>query len=124
MIHIYKSLLFFFILLLVLSYSNSGFRYSFVSLTKSLLTSRLSSLGLSTLFCFAYYHNSILARFISSKNRRHSSSSRDLYCLNSNRTTTSLAEVLKFPLMSSQALFMSSLTFKLSRAANGFQISI
>ena len=66
----------------------------------------------------------ILARFLWSKNRKHSSPNHGLCCFNSYRPRVSLDEVLIFSLTFSQTLFMSSLSFQVSKAANLFEILI
>jgi hypothetical protein len=58
------------------------------------------------------------------KNHKHSSSNYGLCSFNSFRPTLSQAEVLIFSFNIFQGLFMSSLPFKISRAANLFEILI
>jgi len=58
-----------------------------------------------------------------SKNPEHSSANM-IYAASVHTDLNSFAEVLVFSLMFSQALFMSSLSFKLSKAANLFEIAI
>ena len=89
---------------------------------KCLLAARLTWFGLSTLLWFGSSNKCILIRFLWSKNHARSSSNRGLCCFNSYRPTLLLAVVLIFSLMFSQALFMSSLSFRFSNAANLSQI--
>ena len=65
----------------------------------------------------------ILACFLWSKKCKHSSYNHTLWCFNSCRPRLSLAEILIPSLLFSQALFMSSLSLKFSKAANLFEIS-
>jgi len=58
------------------------------------------------------------------KKPKHSSSNHGLCCFNSYRLRLSLAKVLMFPLMFSQALFMSSPSLKFFKPANLSVISI
>ena len=97
---------------------------SFFLFLTCLLASRLTLFRLSTLICSGSCHHCILARFIRSKNRKHSSSNNGWNCFNSCRPKLSLVGVLIFTVMFSQILFMSSLSLKFSEAANLFEILI
>ena len=77
---------------------------------------------LSTLLWFGSCNHSILACFLWSKNRKHSSSNHGLCCFNSQRPRLPLPEVLISSWMFYQALNMSSLLFKFSRTAVLFEI--
>ena len=91
---------------------------------KCLLASRVTSFRLSTLLCFASCSYCIVACFLWLKNRDHSSPNQGFCCFNSHRHRLSLAEGLIFSLMFSQALFMSLLSFRFSKASNLLEISI
>ena len=112
------------ILLLVSSSSILAFRYAFFLFLKFLLASRHTLFRLSALLRLGSCIHCILACFLSSKKPKHSLSNHGLCCFNSCRPKLSLAEVLIFSLMFSQALFTSSSTFKFSKAATLFFISI
>ena len=84
--------------------------------------SRLTLFILSTLLCFGSCYHRNLACFLWSTSRKHSSSNHGLCCFKPHRLP--LAEVLKFSLMFSQTLLMSSLSFKFSKATNLFRILI
>jgi len=114
---LYKSLIFM-ILLLVSSSSILAFRYAFFLFLKCLLASRLTLLWLGS------FIHCILACFLWSENPKHSSSNHGLCCFNSCNPRTSLAEVLMFSLMLSQALLKSSSSLQFSKAANLFVTSI
>jgi len=88
---------------------------------KCLLASCLPLFRLSTLLWFGSCNHCIAACFFWSKNCEHQSSYHSPHCFNSYRPRLSLAEVLMFSLMFSQALFMSLLSFKFSKAANLFE---
>ena len=107
----------------VSSSSILAFRYSFFLFLKCLLASYLILFRLFTLFLlwFASCNHCILACFLWSKKRKHSSSDRALCCFYSYRPRLSLAEIFIFSLMFSQALFMSSLSLKFSKAGNQFE---
>jgi len=92
-------------------------------LLKCLLTSRLTLFRLSTLLWLGSCIHCSLARFLWSKKPKHSSS-QGLLWFNSCRPRLSFAEVWIFSLMFSQVLFTSSSSFKFSKAANLFVISI
>ena len=64
----------------------------------------------------------IVASFLWFKKRKHSSSNRGLCCFHLYRLRLCLAEVLIFSLMFSEGLFMSSLSFRFSKAAYLFEI--
>ena len=116
--------LIFFILLLDWQSSILAFRYSFFLFLKCLLASHLTLFRLSTLLWFGSCNHCISARFLWSKKCKHSSSNHSWCCFNSCRPRPSLAEVLILSLMFSQALFMSSVSFKFSKAANLCEILI
>jgi len=97
-------------------------RNSFYLFLKCLLASNLTTLS-SRMLWFGSCNHYILTCFLWSKNRKHSSPSHGLCCFNSYRTRLSLAEVLMFSLMFSQAQFMSSLSLKFSKAAKLCYIS-
>ena len=120
---LYKTLIFF-ILLLFSSSSILAFRYSFFLFLKCLLASCLTVFRLSTLLQFGSCNHCTLACFLWSKKPKHSSSNHGLCCFTSCRPRLCLAYVLIFSLMFSQALFMSSLSRKFSKAANLFVISV
>jgi hypothetical protein len=83
----------------------------FVLFLKFLLSLCLTLFRLSILLWFGSCNHCILACFLWSKNCKHSLSNHGLCCFNSHRRRLSLAEVLIFSLLFSQALFMSSLLF-------------
>jgi len=87
-----------------------------------LLSSRVILFRLSTLLWFGFCNHSILACFLWSKNRKHSSSYHSVYCFSSYRHRLSIARGLVFYFMFSEALFMSSLPFKFSRTTDLFEI--
>ena len=118
-----NKLLIFLILLLVSGSSILAFRYAFLFL-KSLLASRLTLFRLSTLLWLGSCIHCILACFLWSKKSIRSSSNHGLCCFSSRKPRISIAEVLMFSLMFSQALFMSSSSLKFSKAANLFAIPI
>jgi len=94
------------------------FRIFLLFFLQCLLTSLLTLFGLSTLLWLGSCNYYILACFLWSKNRKHPSSNHGVCCFNSYRHRFSLADVLIFYLMFSQALFMFSLSFKFSKAVN------
>jgi len=89
-----------------------------------LLTSLLTLFELPTLLWLGSCNHYILACFLWPKNRKHPSSNHGFCCFGSYRYRFSLADVLIFYLMFSQALFMFSLSFKFSKAVNLFEILI
>ena len=99
-----------------------SFQISLSFVLKCLLASCLTVFGLSTFLLFGSCNHCILAWFLWSKKSKHSSSNHGLCCFNSYRPRLSLAEIVTFSLMFSQALFMSSLSLKFSKAANRFEI--
>ena len=103
---------------------NFSFRYAFFLFLKCLLASCLILFRFSTLLQLESCIHCILASFLWSKKSTHSLSNHGLCCFNSRKPRLSLAEVLMFSLMFSQALFTSSSAFKFSKAANLFVISI
>jgi len=120
-----KMSLVFFILLLVPSSLILDFRYFFFIFVPALSSIFTSSIvQIITLLLFGFCNRCILACFLWSKNRQHSSSYHNVYCFTSYRFRLSIAAVLVFSLMFSQVLFMSSLSFKFSRTANVFEILI
>jgi len=119
----YKSFIFL-ILLLVSSSSILAFRYSFFLFLKCLLDPRLTLFRLTTLLWFGAHNHCILACLLWSKKHKHSSSNYGLCYFISYRPRLSLAKVLIFFFMFSQTLFMYSLSFKFSKAANLFEILI
>jgi len=114
---LYKSLIFFMLPLVSSS-------YTFFLFLKCLLASRPALFRLSTLLQLGSRTHCILACFLWSKKPKHSSSNHGLCCFSSCRPRLSLPEVLIFSLMFSQALFMSSLTLKFSKAVNPSEILI
>ena len=116
--------LIFLILLLVSSFSIFAFRYSFFLFLKCLLASCLTLFRLSTFPWFGSYTHCIFAYLLGSQKPKHSSSNHGLCHFNLCVPRLPLADVLIFFLMFSQVLFMSSLSFKFSKAANLFEISI
>ena len=90
----------------------------------SINTSGWKTSDLSTLLWFGSCNYCFLACFLCSKNGEHSSSRHSSCCFNLYRAGISLAEVFIFSLIFSQALFMSLLSFKFSKATNLFVISI
>ena len=123
LVPLYKSLMFF-VLLLVSSSSILALRYAFFLFLKCLLASHLTLFWLSTLLCLGSCTYCKLASFLWLKNPKHSSTNHGLWCFNSCRPRLYLPEVLMFSLMFSQALFMSSSSLTFSKAANLFVISI
>jgi hypothetical protein len=88
-----------------------------------LLVSRFKFCRLSPLIWFGFCNHCNLACFHWSINFEHSSSSHGLLCFSFWYPRFSLAKVLMFSLILSQALSMSKLSSKLSKAANLFEIS-
>ena len=97
---------------------------SFFLFLTCLLTSRLILFRLSTFIWLGSCQRCILAGFIRSKNRKHSSSNHGWSCFNLCRPKLSLVGVLMFTVKSSQALLTSSPSLKFSEAANLFKISV
>jgi len=91
---------------------------------KCLLASHFTLFRLCTLLWFGACNHIILACFHWSEEHKHSLSNHRLWCCNLYRPRVSLAEVLIFSGVFSQALFMSSLSLKFSKTANLFVISI
>ena len=91
---------------------NFAFQIFLPFFLKCLLASCLTLFRLSTFIWVGFCNRCILACFLSSKNCKHSSSNNGLCFYHSYRPRLSLAEVLIFSLMFSQALFMSLLSFK------------
>ena len=120
---LYKSLIFF-ILLLVSSSSVLTFRYFFFLFPKCLLAAHLILFRLATSLWFGSCNHYILSCFLWSKKRKHSLSNYGICCCNAYRPRLSFTEVFIFSLMFSQALFMSLLSLKFSKAANLFEILI
>jgi hypothetical protein len=87
-------------------------------LLKCLPVSRLTSFGLSTLLWFGSCNHYILTFFLLCKSRKHSSSNSGLCCFISYRYRLSLAEVVMFYLMFSQALFMFFLSLSSPKLQN------
>ena len=115
----------FFILRLVSRSSVLAFRYVFVVFLKCLLPLRLILFRLFTLLWFGSRKHCILACFLWYNSCAHSLSSHGLCCFHSCTPRLSLAEVWKYSLIFSQALFfMSCLSFMLSKAADLFDILI
>jgi len=94
---------------------NFSFQIFFLFL-KCLLASRLTLFRLSTLLWFGTCTHCILSCFLWPKKYKYSSSNHVFCCFNLCRAWLSLAEVLIFSLMFSQALFMSLLSLKFSKA--------
>jgi hypothetical protein len=90
----------------------------------NLKRTRLALFRFSTLLWFGSCSHCILACFLWSKKRKHSSSNHGLCSFNTYRPRLSLAEVLIFSLMFFQSLFMSSQSFQFSKAANPLEILI
>ena len=88
---LYKSLIFF-ILLPVSSSSILALRYFFFLFLNYLLASRLTLFRSPTLLWFGFCNHCILACFLRSKNREHSSSALGLCSFSSYRPRLSLAE--------------------------------
>jgi hypothetical protein len=88
-----------------------------------LLVSRLTFGRFSRLVWFGFCNHCNLACFRWYVNFKHSSSNHGLLCFSFRYPRLSLAEVLMFSLILSQALLMSKLSSKLSKAANLFEIS-
>ena len=122
---LYKFLIYL-IFLLVSSSSNLAFIYIFLLLLflKCLLASHLTLSRLSPLLWLRPCIHCILACFLWFKKRKHSLSNHSLCCFNPFRPRLSLADVLTFSLLFSQALFISSPSLKFSEAPNLFVISI
>jgi hypothetical protein len=112
------------ILLLVFSSSILPFKYAVFLFLKCLLASRLTLFRVSTLLWLGSCIHCILACFFWSKKPKHFSSNHGLFCFISCIPRLSVAVVLIFCLMLSQALFMSSSSLTFSKAANLFVISI
>jgi hypothetical protein len=102
-------------LLLVSSILILLFRFPFLFL-KCLLPPRLALVKLSTLVWFWSSNHCILACFLWPKNCYHPSSNH--VCFRSYRPRLSLAGILVFSLIFPLGLFMSSLSFKFSKAEN------
>ena len=117
-----NSLVFFF-LLFILSLLPLAFIYSFffpvmsTSFTSHIVQIICVTLVLSCNHC-------AVACYPWFKKRKHSFSNHGLCCFDSYRLRLCLAEVLVFSLMFSEALFMSSLSSRFSKAANLFEILI
>jgi hypothetical protein len=94
---------------------NFSFQIFLLFSPQYLLTALLTLFGLSTFLWLGSCNNCILACSLWSKNHKRPSSNHGFCCFNSYRHRFSLAEVLIFSLMFSQALFMSSLSFRLSK---------
>jgi hypothetical protein len=118
---LYKSLIFLF-LLLVSSSLISPFRYSLFLFLNVPLVSLLKFFRLFPLIQLGLWNHCNLACFCWSINFEHSSSNHGLLCFSLWYPRLSLAEVLMFSVILSQAL-ISKLSFKLSKAANLFEIS-
>ena len=101
---------------------NISFQIFLLFVPEMLLVSGLTLFRLSTFLWFGSYNHWILACFLWFKNYEHSSSNHGLYFFNLYRPRLSLAKVVIFSLMFSQAIFVSLLTFKFSKAANLFGI--
>ena len=106
---LYKTLIFL-ILLLVSRSSILYFSYYLFLFLRFLLASHLILFRLCTLFWYGFCNHCILAYFLWYKNHKNSSSNHGLCCFNSYRPRL-------FCLIFSQALFMSSSSIKLSKAA-------
>jgi hypothetical protein len=114
---LYKSL----IVLLLLLVSRSlifPYIYSLSLFLNILLVSHLKFFRLTPLIWLGFCNHCNLACFRLSINFEHSLSSHDLLCFILRYLRLSLAEVLMFSLILSQALLMSKLLSKLSTAAN------
>src|SRR5215469_8929746 len=120
---LYKSLTFL-TLLLFSSSSILALRHAFFLFLKCLLATHLIFFRLSTLLRLGSRIHCILACFLRSRKSTHSLLNHGLCCFDSCRPRLSSAAVLIFSLMFSQTLFTSSSTFKFSKAANLFVVSI
>ena len=111
---------------LTLSFKFINFRFQILLLLflKCLLPSHLILFRLSTSLWFGSCNHCILACFLWPKKCKHSSSNQGLSWIHSYRPRLSLAEVFIISLMFQQTLFMSSVSFKFSKAANLFEILI
>jgi len=107
-----------------LKFINISFQIFLFLLLKCLLVSHLTFFRLSTWLRFGSCNHCILACFLGSKKFKHSASKHGLCCFITYRRRLYLAEVFIFYLMFSQALLMSSLSFKFSKAAKLFDILI
>ena len=115
------------IIFTLLSVSSSfilAFRYSLFLFLKCTLASYLTLFKKSSLIWFGSCNYCILACFLWFKKPQKSSSNHGLCCFHSYTPRLSLAEVLIFTLMFSQAQFMSPLSFKFSKAVNLFEVLI
>jgi hypothetical protein len=113
----------FLFLLLVTSSLILPFRCSLFLFLNILLVSCLTFCRLSLLIWFGFCNHCNLAFFRWSANFEHSSTNHSLLCFNFWYHRFSLAEFLMFSIIVFQALLMSELSSKLSKAANLFQIS-
>ena len=95
---------------------NFSFHIFLIFSLNCLLASHLTLFRLSTFLGFGCCNYCILAWFLGSEKRNHSSSKQFLWCFSSHRPRLSLALVVILSLMFSQALLMSSLSFKFSKA--------
>jgi hypothetical protein len=98
------------------------FKYSLYFFLYILIVSCLKFCRLSLLTCFGFCNHCNLACFRWSINFELSSSNHGLLFFNNWYHRFSLAEVLKFSLILSQALLMLKLSSKLSKDANLFEI--
>jgi hypothetical protein len=112
---LYKSLIFLF-LLLVSSSLIFPFRHSLFLFLSILLVSRLKFCRLSPLIWLGFCNHCNLACFRWSINFKHSSSNHGLLCFSLWYPGLSLPEVLMFSLILSQALSMSKVSSKPSKA--------
>ena len=113
------------ILLLVSSSTILAFRYSYFLFQKCLLASHLTLLRLYyTFLWFESCNHCILACFLWSKNCKHISSNHGLCHFTLHWPCLYLAMVFIFSSRFSQALFISLLSFRFSRAASLFEILV
>jgi hypothetical protein len=105
-------------------YINFSSQIFFILFPKCLLASLLTWFRLSTLLWFGSCNHCTLTCYLWSKCHDHLSSNHGLCGFSSYRSRLLLAEVLIFSSMFSQALFMSLLSVKFSKATNLFGIVI
>ena len=105
-------------------FTNFSFQIFLVLLLKCLPISCLTLFGLSTLLWFWSNNHYILASFLWCKSRKHSSSNPGLCRSISYRPRLSLAGVIIFCVMFSQALFLSLLSLSSPKLQKRFEILI
>jgi len=107
-----------FYLTVCFKFLNFNLQIFFFLFLKCLPASRLTLFRVSILLWFGSCNHFVLAYFLWTKIRKHSSSNHVLFCFNSYRLRLLLAEVLLRTLLLSQTLFMSSLSCKFSKTTN------